>query len=111
MLATLSSSTARLGSLCSRATAACIVGSQYLWTIVSSGECLVEFGRQLLRACGVACPRQCQGRHRPYVAIRGQLQGRIGVSTGLRWVARFHLAQRRCYLISGGSLFRVVVLG
>ena len=39
-LATFNSSTARFGSLRSKATAARIVGSQYLWTSVSSGKVL-----------------------------------------------------------------------
>ena len=68
-------------------------------------EGLVEFGRQLLRPCRIACPRQGQRRHCPHIAVRGQLQRRLGLGTRLLPVSRFHLAQRcRCLICCGVSL-------
>jgi hypothetical protein len=40
-----------------------------------------------------------QRRHRPHIAVRGQLQRRIGLGTRLFPVPRFDLAQRCCCLI------------
>ena len=65
-------SMAWFGSLCCRATAARIVGSQYLCTTVSKREFLVQFGGQLFCARSIACPRQGQRRHGPHIAVRGQ---------------------------------------
>ena len=73
VLVTFNSSIARFGSLRSKATAARIVGSQYLWTSVSSGNVLSSSAASFSARCRIACPGQSQCRHRPHVAVRGQL--------------------------------------
>ena len=79
-----------------------MVGSQYLWTSVSKGEGLVEFGGQLLRRDRIARPRQSQRRRRAHIAVWSQLQSRIGYGTRLLPVSRFYLAQcRRCLIRIG----------
>ena len=102
---------ARFGSLRSRATAARIVGSQYLWTSVSSGKVLSS------SAASFSAPAVSPARARASAAMART--SRFGASftaasasaTRLLPVARFHLAQRRRCLIRCGSLFGVVVLG
>jgi hypothetical protein len=60
------------------------VGSQLPLDLPCPAECLVKFGSQLLRACGIACPRQCQCRHGSYAAVRASFSAQVGVGTGLR---------------------------
>ena len=71
-LAAFSSSTARLGSLRCKATAARIVVSHRLDQRVPR-ERLVEFGDQLLRRRRIACSGQCQSCHRTYIAVRAKI--------------------------------------
>ncbi len=110
-LAISKSSTARSGSLRCNAAAARIVGSQYLWTSVSSGNSLSSSTTSFSAPAVSPCVRQSQCRHGPHIAVRGQLHSGIGVGPGKSLVTRYRLAQCRRSLIGCGSLLGGVVLG
>ena len=100
VLASFNSSTARFGSLRSKATAARMVGSQYLWTSVSSGNVLSS------SAASFSAPAVSPARARASAAIArtsrfgASFNAAFGVGPRLLPVSRFHFAQRRCCLIA-----------
>ncbi len=60
-----------------------MVGSQYFWTSVSSGNAFYKFASQLLGSGNIAGPGQSKGRHCPDIAVRGQLHRCIGIGARL----------------------------
>ena len=110
-LAAFNNSIARSGSLRSKATAALMVGSQYLWTTVSIGKVLSS------SAANFSAPAVAPARARASAAIsrtsRFGASSNAALALGARLlpVSRFHLAQRCRCLIGCSRLFGVVVLG
>ena len=88
-----------------------MVGSQYLWTSVSSGKVLSSSPTSFSASALSPARAKASAAIGLHLVVWGQLHCCIGIGARLLPVSRFHFAQRRRYLICCGSLLGIVVLG